>query len=215
MHKFSIKESLSLGWSKTKKHFWFLFLVALATLVVSSIFSFDSGDDSMFSALLSLVGWIVNTFIQIGFIRILLKILNDERGGINDFLPSWNMFWSVFLGQIIYGVIVFAGLILLIVPGIIWAIKYGQFLYLIVDKNLGPIEAIKESGRITSGEKGNLFLFYLASFGVVILGLLALVVGLFAAVPTVMIAGAYIYKKLSDSEVGGVHISAEVVSQVS
>ena len=106
------------------------------------------------------------------------------------------LFSKYILSLIIYGLIVLAGLILLIIPGIIWAIKFQFFGYFIVDKGLGPIESLKQSAKITKDTKWTLFLFGLLSGLINLLGALLLLVGLFATVPTTMMAKAFVYRKL-------------------
>jgi uncharacterized membrane protein len=87
-------------------------------------------------------------------------------------------------------------MILLIIPAIIWGIKFRFFSYFIIDKGAGPIEALKRSSSITMGAKWDLFLFGLLLIGINILGFLALVIGLFATIPTSMVAIAFVYRKL-------------------
>jgi uncharacterized membrane protein len=61
---------------------------------------------------------------------------------------------------------------------------------------LGPVEALKQSGALTQGAKWNLFLFGLLLCGVNLLGALVLLIGLFATIPTTMVATAYAYRRL-------------------
>ena len=84
----------------------------------------------------------------------------------------------------------------MIIPGIIWAIKFQFYDYLIIDKKLGPIEALKKSAVITKGAKGNLFVFGLLLGGINLLGAICLLIGLFAAIPTTLVAKAFVYRKL-------------------
>jgi len=199
MEKFTIKEVLSFGFAKAKKHFWYLTAILLMSLVLSGIINAISKDEGfVLSSISTLIGFI----IEILLMKITLNILSDERvswGGIKNIWPTWRVYVNYIWGSILYGLIFIGGLILLIVPGIIWGLKYSQYAYLIVDKNMGPIEALKESGKITQGVKGKILLLILSSIGVVILGCLALVVGLLWAIPTAAIAWAYVYRKLSDS----------------
>ena len=85
---------------------------------------------------------------------------------------------------------------MLIVPGIIWAIKFQYYGYFIVDKGLGPIKALEASSELTDGIKWDLFLFGLLLFCINILGLLCLLIGSFATVPTTMLAYTFVYRKL-------------------
>ena len=50
------------------------------------------------------------------------------------------------------------GLLWFVVPGMVVALAWGQASYLIVDKNLDPMEALKASYKITYGKKWTIFL---------------------------------------------------------
>ncbi len=50
------------------------------------------------------------------------------------------------------------GLLWMIIPGIVLMLAWGQASYLIVDKNLDPMEALKTSYKITYGKKWTIFL---------------------------------------------------------
>lgn len=196
MEKFTIKEAFGFGWQKTKKHFWYLALVLIGTGIFFTILDALTKDRGF---LPNVIAAVIGISVELVLIKFTLKILSDEKLAKNDLIPSWRTLWTYVVGGILYGLIVLGGLILLIVPGIMWALKYSQYAYLIVDKGMGPIEALKESGNITSGLKGRLLLMWLSIVGVIILGGLALVVGLLWAIPTAMIAWAYVYRKLAGS----------------
>ena len=108
-----------------------------------------------------------------------------------------SLLWDYILGSLLYILIVIGGLILLIVPGIIWAIKYQFYGYAIIDKKMNAFDAINESGRITQGHKWTLLGLFFANLGIVILGFLCLIVGIFAAIPVVELATAFAYRTLS------------------
>jgi len=80
------------------------------------------------------------------------------------------------------------------VPGIILALAFIFSSYLIVDKGKGPIEAMKESWRITKGHWWKLFLLVLAIIGLNILGFILLLVGLLVTIPVSMIALSHAYR---------------------
>jgi uncharacterized membrane protein len=85
----------------------------------------------------------------------------------------------------------------LIIPGIILSMGLAFVPYLVVDRGLGPIEAIKESWRITKGHKWQLLLLFLALLGLNLLGLVALLIGIFVTVPITMLAFAHAYRTLN------------------
>jgi uncharacterized membrane protein len=72
---------------------------------------------------------------------------------------------------------------------------------LIVDRNLGPIEALQESWRITDGHKMNLFVFGLIAFALLLAGACACGIGVFFVMPIIYIAQMYIYLKLTGQPV--------------
>jgi uncharacterized membrane protein len=69
--------------------------------------------------------------------------------------------------------------------------------YIVIDRGLGPIEAMKESWRVTKGHKWQLFLLFLALIGLNILGAIALIVGLLVTIPITMLAAAHAYRTLT------------------
>jgi uncharacterized membrane protein len=99
--------------------------------------------------------------------------------------------------QVVVGVIVVVGLILFIVPGIVFALRLQYATYVLIDKKLNIFDAVRESWNITKGSTMNLLGFAVVSFFVAMGGAMLLGVGLLLAIPTIMIATAYIYRKLS------------------
>jgi len=85
---------------------------------------------------------------------------------------------------------------MLVIPGIIWAIKFQYFSYLMVDRGMGPIDALKESAKITEGVRTNLFFLKLLLVVINIVGMLFFVVGLLVTIPISIMAEAYVYRKL-------------------
>ena len=92
---------------------------------------------------------------------------------------------------------VFLGFLLLIIPGVIAATTFIFAPYLVVDKGLGPIAALKESARITKGNLPRVLALMGAITLISILGLVALIVGLLVAVPVVSVAYVSAYRRLS------------------
>jgi uncharacterized membrane protein len=99
----------------------------------------------------------------------------------------------------LYTLIVIAGCFLLIVPGIIWSIKYQYAIYLAVDKGLGPMAALKASARLTNGLKWDVFAFGLVVQIVSMLGFLALIIGALWTFPLAVIAQSMYYRRLGQN----------------
>lgn len=197
--KFSIKEALSFGWGITKSNFWFfvgLLLIIWSISLVYSLIESQIREQYTLSFIVNLALFILNIIIAMGVIKITLKFHDGQKGKIADLFSCFHLFFKYLLGSVVYGLIVLAGLILLIVPGIIWAIKFQFFGYFIVDKKLDPIESLKQSAKITKDAKWTLFLFGLLLGLINFLGALLFLVGLFATVPATMMARVFVYRKL-------------------
>lgn len=196
---FSIEAALRFGWERTKKYFLTLIVIGIAVFIISAIPSMIAGwarHNGLVALLGQLVGMVLQILVSIAVTKAVLLIHDDRKPTVDAVIPSGEVVVNYIIGSLIYGAIVVAGFILLIVPGIIWGIKYKMYSYLIIDKGMGAMDAIKKSGEITMGNKWYLFLFGIVSAIVCILGALALGIGLLVAIPVVTIAHAYIYRIL-------------------
>lgn len=197
--RFDRGEAVRFGWEVMKNNLLFFVVVLLIAWALEAIFSIPHmGWHAFFfiSPFFALINLVISIFIAMAYIRISLRFVDGEKADFPDLWASYPLFFNYLVGAILYGLIILAGLILLIIPGIIWGIKYQFFGYLIIDKEMPPVAALKKSGQITMGSKWSLFVLALLFLGIFILGLLACVVGLFAAIPTIMVAHAYVYRKL-------------------
>jgi len=198
--RFSIGDAIGFGWDTMKANIGFFIGVLLVAFVIEiipeAVAQATREDAPAASALASLVSMIVQMAITMGIIRISLRFCDDENAEFADLFNCFPLLLKYLVGSILYMLIVVGGLILLVVPGIIWSIKFWFYGYFIVDRGMGPIEALKHSSAITRGTKWDLFLFGLLTAGINIVGALCCLVGLFATIPTTFVAFAYVYRTL-------------------
>ncbi len=202
MSKFSYMEAVNYGWSTFQKNIPFFIVLTLINLGLSAIsFTFSGQLEKNSSAQwqLSILQNIIGLFLSVGTTKILLDFVDKGRGDLNDLYKQYRLFLNYFFATIIYTVVVIAGLLLLIVPGVYFALRFSQYSYFIIDKKARPLEALKLSSLATKGVKWNLAVFALIIVALNVLGALALLVGLLATVPTSMLAAAYVYRKLERS----------------
>lgn len=197
---FSIGEAVKFGWNIMKSNFWFFLGVLIVAWVIvaipSGIARLLQRESPGFGFLFNVIAWVVQLIVAIGFIRIALRFVDNEKAVFNDLFSFPPYFWRYLGGYILYFLIVVGGMILLIIPGIIWAIKFQYFGYCIIDQNLDPVDALKKSSAITNGIKWELFGFGIVLALINILGALVFFVGLFATVPTTLVAYAFVYRRL-------------------
>lgn len=200
-NQFTVKESLSFGWKTFKKNWKFLITTFAIVIVVGMIpnwlHDWSRKNLPAASFLFSIIGWIVQMVTSIGLIVISLKFVDNKKPVFSDIYKHYSLLLNYFLGSLLYGLVTIGGFLLLIVPGIIWGIKYQYTTYLIIDRKMGPVEAFKKSGQITYSVKLKLFWLGLAFIGITILGVLALGIGAIVAWPVISLAGAYVYRRLS------------------
>lgn len=101
--------------------------------------------------------WLVNlaiwTWIIPGKNIYFLKVARGEQASLADLFSGGRYVPRVFLAGVLFWLIFIGGYFLCIVPGIILALMFSQFGYLIVDRNAGAIESLSMSQSITSGNK--------------------------------------------------------------
>ena len=198
--KFSISEAIHFGWNTMKSNLGFFIGLLILVFLFSSLFSIIAAKATEANIFLGIIFYIadfsLSIIISIGLVKIALRFCDNEKGRFADLFSQYPLFPQYLVGSILYGLIVFAGTILLIIPGIIWGIQFCFYDYFIVDKGLGPIEALKRSSAITRGVKWDLFGFFLVLLGINLLGALCLLIGLFVTIPTTMVALAFVYRKL-------------------
>lgn len=201
---FSISEALSFGWSQTKINLTFFIKILLVYLLVfglPQLITMQFSESSEVIAvviviIISIATTIFRIIFDIGLINIALKINDKQKVEVEDLYSKYNLILKYLIASILYGLMVGLGLILLIIPGIYLALRFQFFSYLIIDKNLGPIEALKQSSKMTRGVKLQLLLFGIVSGLINMVGVLALIVGLILTLPTTAIAQAHVYRKL-------------------
>ncbi len=203
---FSIKEAIGFGWETVKNNLKFFLLFSLLVIIFSTLpvlaeeFAKKADGRNMYM-LFKILYWVftlLSIFISLGAVKIALKFVNKEKAEIADLFSQYNVFINYFIGTIMYSVVVLVGTFLLIIPGIIWSIKFRYFGYLIVEENLKPLAAFKKSAKITQGVKWQLLGFNFILVLISLLGFIALLIGSFITIPLVLLAEVFVYKKLKE-----------------
>jgi uncharacterized membrane protein len=188
---FSIKESLKYGWQKSKEH---LELVLFSTLLILATGSLtELGQNSGFGHKggLSFFGFIVMIFliiIRIGYTKIFLKIHDGQVPKFVEIFQEYKTFWRYLGVSILVPLAVLGGLILLIIPGLIWAVRFSFAPIIVIDDKIGPIASMKESYAITKGSFWKILGFWFVIILVNILGFVFFGIGLLVSVPVSMFA---------------------------
>jgi len=119
-----------------------------------------------------------------------------------DLFAGFSKFRRLFFTWLLYALAVIGSMLLLIVPGIILLIALWPAFLLVMEDDLAPVDAIKGAWALTRGHKMELFVLVLATFVVLMVGLLAFGVGLLIAGPITQLAWIRAYHEMRKAPVG-------------
>lgn len=192
-------ESIQFGWKTLQSSVVFVIGVTLVAWVVPSIIEW-AGDRAFDRGIqefgMSIITGLVSSTFALGLAKIYLRFRDGEKPIFENLFDGLARLHVYIAAMIILSIAVVMGLILLIVPGIIFLLRLWFVGFVVVDEKVGPLEAIQRSWDMTRGYTLDLFLLFILLVGLNILGLVCLVVGLLATVPISGLALAYIYRHL-------------------
>ena len=120
-------------------------------------------------------------------------------GGMFDAFKANSNYGRVIGIGILVGTIGLLGFILLIVPGVIFAIAVSMSFYILKDNpELGVIDVIKRSIQMMKGHKMEYFCLGLSFIGWIILGILTLGIGSLWINPYIYTANAHFYEYVKE-----------------
>lgn len=162
---------------KVADHVYFLSLAQLITLV-----------------LLFLAYFIFMFAFWVGYNKVILEVDKTGKGHIKTLFHGFGLAWPrLLIATFLYFIIVVLGLIVFVIPGVFFIIRFYFINWLILDKNRGVIASFKESWSITREHTWPLFIFVLC-----IMLITAATKGwaLIFIMPFTFLASIYVYRKL-------------------
>ena len=210
MQSFSKREAIAQSWQRFKEKWLFLICLVLITTLVAALVEYAVRDveSGGIGLLLVLLNFVVQIIIGMGITLIMLRVYDRTETHYADLFEPIKLFWRYLAVVVLTMIVVLIGTLLFIIPGIIASIALFFAPYLVIDRKMGPVEAMKESLRITNGHKWNIFILGLIIGGLNLIGALALGVGLLVTVPLSWLVAVYVYRWVENppSE-GGVVVS--------
>jgi hypothetical protein len=199
---FEIGDAIRFGWEKTKANLNLVVVLtlaaALATGIPSAIAEGLKDSAPALSGLFRIASSVISLIVGVGVTRISLRLHDGGTATVRDlFTVEGPLLWRYFLASLLYALIVAVGTILLVIPGIIFAVRYVFYGYAVVDRGALPMESMRQSAEATKGVWGNVSLFGLVLILLNILGAILLGVGLLLTAPTSAIAAAWVYRRLT------------------
>ena len=192
------------GWRQLWKYFIALFLIGIIGCIIGIPTGMNEWVQGAAAAgilgfLAFIYGILVEGPVQYGVAFAFLKAARGDKLEIKDMFEAFKNYWNAVLASLFVGVIIVIGLVLLIVPGIIFACKLAFTPYLVVDRKMGVMEAIEESWRMTGGHAWKVFFIGLLAIPICIAGLLCFIVGIIISIMLVSLAFASLYHAVSST----------------
>lgn len=155
-----------------------------------------SGTGMAVVSITQILSQILSIYLSLGLTRIALNLVSGKVVEVGQLFGEGHKLLRALGASILYGLMVAVGFLLLIVPGIYLALRFGLYLNGIVDRDLGIMESFSYSSRLTTNNRMNLFVLGLLSFLIILAGMLACFVGMIFAGPVVWLSSAVAYRWL-------------------
>ncbi|MBS0000668.1 MAG: hypothetical protein KFF73_16930 [Cyclobacteriaceae bacterium] len=190
------------GWKMLWKNFLVLFLIGLIIILFSfpiSGFTLLAGEDFLYNNVplfilpVFLYGLLVLAPMSWGVYYAFLKAVRGEKVEIKDMFIFTRNYGSVLFAYLLMNFIIGIGMVMLIIPGIIFACKLAFVPFLVIDKNMNAMDALKTSWSMTDGYAMNIFLIGVLAIFISIGGIIVFFVGIIIATMWIYTAIASMY----------------------
>lgn len=147
------------------------------------------------------VAWLVAYLVQAAFVRVSLNLTYGRPVGLGDFFRFEGSGPVVLTALLLAAVNLVVGLVAWI-PLIGWLVSVAAnllvlfTLWFVIDKQLSPVDALRSSVQLVTSNLGTTVLFYLVGGAIIWAGAILCGVGLLVAVPVVLVATSYLYRRL-------------------
>jgi uncharacterized membrane protein len=115
---------------------------------------------------------------------------------VADVFGQYGKVLPLFFTTVLMYLLILIGFVLLIIPGIYLTFAYLLAIPLVADRNMGPWEALETSRKVVSKHWFSVFGLSLLLLVVMVIGALALGIGLLWAIPAAMIAIGIAYRNM-------------------
>jgi len=193
--------SYNIGWKVMGTYFVELLVIGIIYAILSGptgAFQWKVHEFAWYMAPLVIFGMAYGIFVAgpigYGASWAFLKAVRGERVEIKDvFAVFQRNYWNAVIANIVVAIIVGLGMVMLIVPGIIFACRLAFVPYLVVDRKMDVMEALRVSWDMTRGHGWQIFFMGFLAIWIAIAGLVMFFVGIFISIMWISAAFAAMY----------------------
>jgi uncharacterized membrane protein len=202
VRKFVLSDVLRVAWKGYISQIWILTGLIIGYVIVSLALSLFipsplTGTMSMAGMAIALLNLVFSLLFSLGYTKNMFQALDGEEPQFSAYgQESRKIFTGLFV-VLIFTVAFIVGLALLILPGFYMAIRLQFFYASIVEEDTGILTSLKRSWEITKGQEAPLLLLLLVEIGLVLLGMIFFIIGIFMTAPLVGLMNCYVFRKLT------------------
>lgn len=189
----------SKGWNLAVSGFLTFLAVVIIVLAINIIGRLGGLNESFFGSVIIPVLWgfLLTSPIQIGSQWIFLKAARKEKYDVADMFSIFKRnYWNAVIASFLTFAFVVIGLILFIIPGIIIMVRLAFVGFLIVDKKMEALDAIKKSWKMTKGHSWTIFGMGLLSILIIFAGLVLFIFPVLFAFMWIIASFAVLYNSV-------------------
>lgn len=178
------------GWSHLKRCFLELFLLA----VVWGLFGAASGYLQRRPLIALVYHVLVLGPLSFGGMYAFLRAARGQTPEVMDLFAGFRVdYWQAVLANLLMSALIAIGMVLLIVPGVIVAIRLSWVPYLVVEEKRDALAAVRGSWELTRGHALTIFGIWMLAIPIALAGLLLLIVGVIPALMWAQLASTSYY----------------------
>ena len=143
---------------------------------------------------------LLSAFMQAGVTRASLEVADGRRIEVGTFF-RFDEFGKVVVAALLVGLGTAVGILLFVLPGLVFAF-FAQFtLFFVIDKRMAPVDAIRASFTLVTRNLGAVVLLFLAVYAANLVGSALCGVGQLVSFPVGLLATTWMYRRLQDEPV--------------
>lgn len=188
------------GWRLMKTYAVEIFLVTVVAALVSlpGYALMDANDDMGHgNDVIGVLGLIYLVMLtrpfKYGAFLVFYRAVSNQKVMVKDMFGIFQNYVNIVLANLFVLVIVCIGTLMFIIPGIYLACRLSFTPFLVTERGMEAVEAVKESWRLTAGHSWTVLLIGLVGLPILILGLACFGIGIIGAMMWVGMAHASLY----------------------
>ena len=197
----SVSQAVHFAWRAFKKRYG-LFLAILLTIfgawiVLEIVVIAGQRFGILLWAVAHLAFLVFFASVEIGSLQICLGLYHGREPRFTDAFAHWSLGLKFLAGQVFLLLAVVIGLVLLIVPGVYFGVRYALFGFCLAAGEANLIRSFRQSAILSNGARIKLSGIFAALLFLNVLGACLLGLGLLITIPLSALVATAVYRQLS------------------